>query len=90
MLLERLQASGEAERTLIVLSGDHGMPGVPSGKCNLYDHGTAVALVISTGKPRVAVPDVVNQTQAAATSTITDAGLVLGAISNATSMTVKP
>jgi uncharacterized sulfatase len=33
------------DRTLIVISGDHGMPGVPYGKCNLYDHGTAVALV---------------------------------------------
>ncbi len=41
----RLEASGELERTLIIVSGDHGMPGVPSGKCNLYDHGTAVALV---------------------------------------------
>jgi hypothetical protein len=46
VLLERLQASGEMERTLIVISGDHGMPGVPSGKCNLYDHGTAVSLVM--------------------------------------------
>ncbi len=46
VLLERLEAAGELDRTLIVLSGDHGMPGVPSGKCNLYDHGTAVALVM--------------------------------------------
>ena len=46
VLLERLAASGDADRTLIVVSGDHGMPGVPSGKCNLYDHGVAVALVI--------------------------------------------
>ena len=45
-LREKLEATGELERTLIVLSGDHGMPGVPSGKCNLYDHGTAVALVM--------------------------------------------
>jgi arylsulfatase A-like enzyme len=44
VLRERLEASGELDRTLIVISGDHGMPGVPSGKCNLYDHGTAVAL----------------------------------------------
>ena len=44
VLRERLEAAGELERTLIVVSGDHGMPGVPSGKCNLYDHGTAVAL----------------------------------------------
>ena len=29
----------------IVISGDHGMPGVPGGKCNLYDFGIGVALV---------------------------------------------
>jgi N-sulfoglucosamine sulfohydrolase len=46
VLLERLDASGDAANTLIVVSGDHGMPGVPSGKCNLYDHGVAVALLI--------------------------------------------
>jgi N-sulfoglucosamine sulfohydrolase len=46
VLVERLKASGDFDRTLIVISGDHGMPGVPSGKCNLYDHGVAVALVI--------------------------------------------
>jgi len=45
-LRARLEAAGELDRTLIVISGDHGMPGVPSGKCNLYDHGTAVTLVM--------------------------------------------
>lgn len=45
VLLQKLKQSGELDRTLIVLSGDHGMPGVPAGKCNLYDHGVAVALV---------------------------------------------
>ncbi|MGE0759217.1 MAG: sulfatase-like hydrolase/transferase, partial [Pirellulaceae bacterium] len=45
VLLRQLEESGELERTLVVLSGDHGMPGVPAGKCNLYDHGVAVALV---------------------------------------------
>ncbi len=44
-LLQRLEAAGELDRTLIVISGDHGMPGVPGGKCNLYDFGTGVALV---------------------------------------------
>jgi len=34
------------DKTIIVISGDHGMPGVPSGKCNLYDHGVSVALII--------------------------------------------
>lgn len=44
VLLKRLEESGEAENTLIMVSGDHGMPGVPRGKCNLYDFGTHVAL----------------------------------------------
>lgn len=46
VLLKRLEETGEADRTLVVLSGDHGMPGVPSGKCNLYDMGVSVPLVI--------------------------------------------
>ncbi len=46
VLMQRLEESGELERTLVVISGDHGFPGVPDGKCNLYDHGTAVALVV--------------------------------------------
>jgi N-sulfoglucosamine sulfohydrolase len=45
-LMKRLEECGELEKTVIVLSGDHGMPGVPHGKCNVYDHGTAVALAI--------------------------------------------
>jgi arylsulfatase A-like enzyme len=52
-LLQRIEAAGELERTVVVLSGDHGFPGVPSGKCNLYSHGTAVPLVVRWpgGKP---------------------------------------
>jgi arylsulfatase A-like enzyme len=46
VLLKRLEESGELERTVVVVSGDHGFPGVPDGKCNLYSHGTAVALAI--------------------------------------------
>ncbi len=46
VLLRRLEETGEADRTLVVLSGDHGMPGVPSGKCNLYDMGVSIPLVI--------------------------------------------
>ena len=61
VLLERLEATGELERTLIVVSGDHGMPGVPAGKCNLYAHGVAVALAIRTpgGKPGRVIDDFV-------------------------------
>jgi arylsulfatase A-like enzyme len=46
VLLEELEKSGDADRTLVVVSGDHGMPGVPYGKCNLYDHGVSVALLV--------------------------------------------
>jgi N-sulfoglucosamine sulfohydrolase len=45
ILLKRLEESGELERTIVIISGDHGMPGMPGGKCNLYDFGTRVALV---------------------------------------------
>lgn len=47
VLVEELKAAGELENTLIVISGDHGPPGFPHGKCNLYDFGTQVALAIS-------------------------------------------
>jgi arylsulfatase A-like enzyme len=46
VIIERLRESGELDNTLLVISGDHGMPGVPGGKCNLYDHGVAVALLV--------------------------------------------
>jgi len=45
VLLQQLEAIGELDQTLVVISGDHGMPGVPGGKCNLYDHGVGVALI---------------------------------------------
>ena len=44
LLLKRLEETGELDNTLIVISGDHGMPGVTNGKCNLYDFGTGVTL----------------------------------------------
>jgi len=61
VLLKRLEEIGELERTIMVISGDHGMPGVPSGKCNLYDHGVSVALVVRMpgGKGGRIVDDVV-------------------------------
>jgi N-sulfoglucosamine sulfohydrolase len=45
VLLEELRKAGELDKTLVVISGDHGMPGVPGGKCNLYDFGVGVALL---------------------------------------------
>ena len=45
-LLDRLEATGLAAATLVIVSGDHGPPGFPHGKCNLYDFGTSVSLAI--------------------------------------------
>ncbi|WP_164100803.1 sulfatase family protein [Candidatus Laterigemmans baculatus] len=47
VLLDELEKRGERESTLIVISGDHGAPGFPHGKCNLYGFGTGVALAIT-------------------------------------------
>jgi len=44
ILLDRLEEMGELDSTLVVVSGDHGIPGFPRGKCNLYDLGCEVAL----------------------------------------------
>lgn len=46
ILLRKLEAIGELEQTLVVVSGDHGAPGFPHGKCNLYDFGASVPLAI--------------------------------------------
>src|ERR1700761_3222008 len=46
VIVEKLRAIGELDNTILVIAGDHGMPGVPGGKCNLYDHGVAVALIV--------------------------------------------
>jgi arylsulfatase A-like enzyme len=46
VLLARLEAIGELDNTLIAVSGDHGAPGFPHGKCNLYDFGAHVSLAI--------------------------------------------
>lgn len=45
VLIKKLEEIGELDNTYIIISGDHGMPGVPRGKCNLYDMGVAVALI---------------------------------------------
>ena len=44
VLLRRLEEIGELDNTLVVVSGDHGIPGFPRAKCNLYDIGCEVAL----------------------------------------------
>jgi hypothetical protein len=47
VLLEEFKKAGQLDNTLIVVSGDHGPPGFPHGKCNLYDFGTAVCLAVA-------------------------------------------
>jgi arylsulfatase A-like enzyme len=47
VLLKELERTGELSRTLIAVSGDHGAPGFPHGKCNLYGFGTGVSLIVS-------------------------------------------
>lgn len=47
LLLKKLEAIGELQNTMVVVSGDHGVPGFTHGKTNLYDFGTGVPLAIS-------------------------------------------
>ncbi len=47
VLLDALEKADELDRTLIVVSGDHGPPGFPHGKCNLYTFGVGVALAVA-------------------------------------------
>ncbi|MDP6662837.1 MAG: sulfatase [SAR202 cluster bacterium] len=63
VIIERLEAAGELDNTLIVVSGDHGIPGFPRAKCNLYDIGCEVALAARWPghiKPGRVVNDFVN------------------------------
>jgi len=50
--------------------------------------GVAVALVVSSGPPPVSVPNVVGDTQSAATTALTSAGLTVGTVTQASSATV--
>lgn len=64
VLIEELKRIGIYDETLLVVSGDHGIPGVSRGKCNLYDFGTQVPLAIRwpdgiKGKSRI-VDDLVS------------------------------
>ncbi len=47
LLIDAVEKAGELDNTLIVISGDHGAPGFPHGKCNLYGFGTGVSLSIT-------------------------------------------
>jgi N-sulfoglucosamine sulfohydrolase len=69
VLLKRLEEIGELDNTLIVVSGDHGAPGFPHGKCNLYDFGSSVSLAMRWGgaKGGRVVDDLVSLTDLAPT-----------------------
>ncbi len=62
-LLELLEEQGELERTIVVISSDHGWS-FPRGKTNLYDVGTRVPLAVrwpdGIGTPGRIVTDFVN------------------------------
>ncbi len=62
VILKKLEDVGELERTVIVVSGDHGPPGFTHGKCNLYDFGVGVTLAIRWpgGKGGRTIDDFVN------------------------------
>ena len=47
--VKKLEEMGELDNTVIVASGDHGIPGFPRGKCNLYNLGTEVSLFVRWG-----------------------------------------
>src|SRR5690606_12981875 len=47
-LVDRLRSMGELDNTLIVVTGDHGMP-FPRCKANVYDSGARVPLVVRWG-----------------------------------------
>jgi N-sulfoglucosamine sulfohydrolase len=70
LLLKKLEETGALENTLVVVSGDHGAPGFPHGKCELYDFGTGVPLAVrwpGHGKAGRSVDDFVNLTDLAPT-----------------------
>lgn len=46
VLLDRIAQLGELDNTIVVVSGDHGIPGFTHAKTNLYDFGTHVSLAI--------------------------------------------
>jgi N-sulfoglucosamine sulfohydrolase len=46
VLLSCLEQRGELDDTLVIVSGDHGIPGMPRAKCNLYDIGLQVPLAV--------------------------------------------
>jgi uncharacterized sulfatase len=49
-ILDELAKLGELDNTLVCISGDHGAPGFPMGKCNVHDFGSRVLLALKWPK----------------------------------------
>lgn len=45
-MIEELEAAGELDRTIVIVTGDNGMPGVPRGKTNCYDLAVRAPLMV--------------------------------------------
>ncbi|MFM7180453.1 MAG: sulfatase [Verrucomicrobiales bacterium] len=58
VLVEMLEEMGELDNTIVVISGDHGVPGFPRGKCNVHDLGSEVLLAMRWPKGIAAERDV--------------------------------
>lgn len=54
-----LREKGQLDNTILIVSGDHGAPGFTNGKCNLYDFGCQVPLVV---QPTIAMREKMSQT----------------------------
>ncbi|MEI7898660.1 MAG: sulfatase [bacterium] len=68
-MLRKLEAAGELENTIVVMTGDNGLP-FPRCKSNLYDTGTKVPLAVRWGaqvKPGRVVSDFVSLSDLAPT-----------------------
>ena len=47
-MLDALEKAGELDNTIVVVTGDNGVP-VPRAKCSLYDYGTRMPFVVRWG-----------------------------------------
>jgi uncharacterized sulfatase len=46
VFLEELEKAGRLKNTLLVVTGDNGLPGIPGGKTQMYDLGSAAPLLV--------------------------------------------
>lgn len=63
VMVDELEQAGQLDNTIIIVSGDHGIPGVPRGKTNCYDLATRVSMMVrwpGTIKPGRVVEDYIS------------------------------